>query len=69
MGSILTFLVAPTPLGHGANDRLVAGLHRHVLGPHHLLALAAMAAQASVEPFPSEARPPPCSRLSPRGDW
>ena len=45
MGSILTFLVAPTPLGHGADDRLAAGLHGHVLDPDHLLALAAMAVQ------------------------
>ena len=46
MGSILTFLVAPSPtLGHGADDRLAAGLHRDVLDPDHLLALAAMAVQ------------------------
>ena len=44
MGSILTFCVAPSPtLGHGADDRLAAGLHRHVLDPDHLLALAAVA--------------------------
>ena len=35
MGSILTLLVAPSPLGHGANDRLAASLHRHVLDLDH----------------------------------
>jgi hypothetical protein len=43
MGSILTFLVAPTPaLGHGADDRLPAGLDGDMLDPDHLLALTAM---------------------------
>ena len=44
MGSILAFAVAPSPtLGHGADDRLAAGLHRDVLDPDHLLALTAVA--------------------------
>ena len=43
MGSILTFLVAPSPtLGHGADDGLAAGLDGDVLDPDHLLALAAV---------------------------
>ena len=45
MGSILTFLVAPSPLGDGADDGLAAGLHRDVLDPDHLLALAAVPVQ------------------------
>jgi hypothetical protein len=40
MGSILISMVAPTPLGDGADDGLAAGLHRDVLDPDHLLALA-----------------------------
>ena len=46
MGSILTLMLAPTPLGHSADDRLAASLHGDVLDPDHLLALAAVAAQA-----------------------
>ena len=46
MGSILTFAVAPSPtLGHGADDRLPAGLDRDVLDPDDLLTLAAMAVE------------------------
>ena len=47
MGLILAFAMAPSPtLGHGADDRLAAGLDRHVLDPDHLLAFAPVAAQA-----------------------
>jgi hypothetical protein len=38
MGSILNFLLAPAPLGDGADDRLAAGLDGDVLDPDHLLA-------------------------------
>ena len=37
MGSILTFLVGPSPLGHRADDRLTAGLHGHMLDPWGLV--------------------------------
>ena len=40
MGSILTLLATPSPLGDIADDGLAAGLHRDVLDPDHLLALA-----------------------------
>jgi hypothetical protein len=46
---ILTFVVIPSPtLGHSADDRLPAGLHRHVLDPDDLLALAAVAVEGVV---------------------
>ena len=46
-GSILTSSVDPSPsLGHGADDGLAAGLHRDMLDPDHLLALAAMAVES-----------------------
>ena len=40
------FAAGPSPtLGHGADDRLAAGLHGHMLDPDHLLALAAVAVE------------------------
>ena len=42
MGSILTLLVAPSPLGDGADDGLATGLDGDMLDPDHLLALAAV---------------------------
>ena len=40
------FAAGPSPaLGHGADDRLPAGLDRHVLDPDHLLAFAAVAVE------------------------
>ena len=45
MGSILTLLVTPSPLGDVADDGLATGLDGDMLDPDHLLALAAVLAQ------------------------
>src|SRR4051794_26022300 len=47
MGSILTFLTAPSPtLGDGADDRLAARVDVDVLDPHQLLPLATVTVES-----------------------